>query len=24
LEQGWVWIDDDGKMHVHSKPPHKR
>lgn len=24
LEQGWVWIDDDGKMHIHNKPPHKR
>lgn len=24
LEQGWVWIDDEGKLHVHTKPPHKR
>lgn len=24
LEQGWVWIDDSGKMHVHTKPPGKR
>ena len=24
LEQDWVWIDDDGKLHVHTKPPHRR
>lgn len=24
LEQGWVWVDDDGKLHIHTKPPHKR
>ena len=24
LEQGWVWIDDDGKLNVHTKPPHRR
>jgi hypothetical protein len=24
LEQGWVWIDDKGQMHVHTKPPGKR
>lgn len=24
LEQGWVWVDDSGKIHVHTKPPHKR
>lgn len=24
LELGWVWFDDDGKMHVNDKPPHER
>jgi Zn ribbon nucleic-acid-binding protein len=24
LEQDWVWIDDNGELHVHTKPPHKR
>ena len=24
LEQGWVWVDDDGKIHTHTKPPGKR
>ena len=24
LEQGWIWFDDDKKMHIHNKPPHKR
>ena len=24
LEQGWVWIDDNNKMHIYTKPPGKR
>jgi len=24
LDQGWVYIDDDGKIQIHTKPPHKR
>src|SRR5580698_7289319 len=24
LEQGWVYVDDDGKIQTHTKPPHKR
>ena len=24
LENGWVWIDDNNKVHVHDKPPSKR
>lgn len=24
LDNGWIWIDDAGKIHVHTKPPHKR
>jgi hypothetical protein len=24
LEQGWVWEDDNGKVHTHTKPPGKR
>lgn len=24
LDQGWVWEDDNGKVHVHTKPPGKR
>lgn len=24
LEQGWCYIDDEGKVQIHTKPPHKR
>ena len=24
LEQDWVYVDDDGKIQIHTKPPHKR
>lgn len=24
IEQGWVWIDDNGEMHMHTKPPEMR
>ena len=24
LEQGWIYIDDDGKVQTYTKPPHKR
>lgn len=24
LENGWVWVDDNLKIHAHNKPPHKR
>jgi len=24
LENGWIWVDDSGKINVHTKPPHKR
>jgi transcription elongation factor Elf1 len=24
LENGWIWIDDNNKIHVHTKPPYKR
>jgi len=24
LEMGWVYIDDDGKIQPHTKPPHAR
>lgn len=24
LDNGWVWVDDSGKIHVHTKPPHRR
>ena len=24
LEKGWVWIDDNGDLHIHTKPPHER
>jgi len=24
LEEGWIWIDDKGQVHVHDKPPGKR
>ena len=24
LELGWVYVDDDGKIQAHTKPPHKR
>lgn len=24
LEQGWCYIDDNGKVQLHTKPPHKR
>lgn len=24
IENGWIWIDDKGEIHVNNKPPHKR
>lgn len=24
LQNGWIWIDDAGKMNVHTKPPSQR
>lgn len=24
IENGWVWVDDSGKIHVNDKPPSKR
>lgn len=24
LELGWIWLDDNNKIHIHKKPPHKR
>jgi hypothetical protein len=24
LKEGWVWVDDHGKVQVHTKPPNKR
>lgn len=24
IEKGWVWLDDNGNMHIHNKPPHER
>ncbi len=24
LEQGWMYVDDNGQLQVHTKPPHKR
>lgn len=24
IENGWVWVDDSGKVHVNDKPPSKR
>ena len=24
LEQGWVWVDDEHKLHIYTKPPHRR
>lgn len=24
LENEWIYLDDDGKVHIQSKPPHKR
>jgi len=24
LEQGWVWFDDNHKMHINDKPPNER
>lgn len=24
LENGWVYYDDNGKMHIHKKPLHRR
>lgn len=24
LDLGWVYVDDDGKIQAHTKPPHKR
>lgn len=24
LENGWIWVDDGGKIHVNDRPPNKR
>lgn len=24
IENGWVWVDDAGNIHIHDKPPGKR
>ena len=24
LENGWIWVDDNDKIHIHDKPPHRR
>jgi hypothetical protein len=24
LGENWIWLDDDGKIHVHTKPPEMR
>ena len=24
LENGWIWVDDNDKIHIHNKPPHRR
>jgi hypothetical protein len=24
LEKGWIWIDDNSQMHIHTKPPNER
>ena len=24
LENGWIWVDDADKIHIHDKPPHRR
>jgi hypothetical protein len=24
FEKGWIWIDDNNEMHIHTKPPKER
>lgn len=24
LENGWIWLDDNGQIHTHTKPPNTR